>query len=161
MPSTELTTAPDKPPTRQAKAVAGRSKPLAVTGKLKRAIDFMVWEGSKTDYASAAKHAGMTAFSVRSALEKPHVKAYYMAQVDVLRTSERARNIHRLVEIRDSADNMPAVNAIKEINRVDETQSGVSVQQRAPGVVIQIINQGGSSGISVDLPAVDASNADE
>jgi hypothetical protein len=142
MPSTALAS-PDAPQTRQAKAVAGRSK---------------------TDYAAAAKHANLTAHAVRSALEKPHVKAYYMAQVDVLRTSERARNIHRLVEIRDAADNMPAVIAIKEINRVDETQSGVAAQHRAPGVVIVIQNgapQHTNVGVSVDLPAIDVSNADE
>jgi hypothetical protein len=34
------------------------------------------------------------------------------ADSTVLRSTERARNIHRLVEIRDAANNMPAVNAI-------------------------------------------------
>lgn len=126
-------------PTRQAIAAKDRSAPRKVTGRLKRALDIMVWVGEPR--ATAARSAGMTDDSLRSALTKPHVKAYYTQQLEVLRTSERSRNIHRLTEIRDAANNMPAVNAIKALEQIpdDHGVSGSSV--KVPGVVI-FIGQG-------------------
>lgn len=130
-------------PSRQQLAAVERSAPGKVTGRLKRAIDAMVWQGLKR--GEAAQHAGMTEHSVYSALTRPHVKAYYMQQLDVLRTSERARNIHRLCEIREAANNMPAVQAIDRLMRSDDDATGGSSSaQRAPGVVIQILNSPGS-----------------
>jgi hypothetical protein len=58
----------------------------------------------------------------------------------VLRTSERARNIQRLTEIRDKADNMPAVNAIKMLEQIDEASAAAGSAQRAPGVTILVVN---------------------
>jgi hypothetical protein len=74
------------PVTRQARAIEGRSARGQVTGKLRRAIEAMVWEGSCRPDAAAA--AGLRDHSVREALRKPHVKAFYRAQLDVLRTRE-------------------------------------------------------------------------
>lgn len=106
------------------------------TGRVRQAIDAMVWQGLPRD--TAAKDAGLKPKSLYAAFLKPHVKAYYLAQLEVLRTSERARTIHRMVEIRDAADNMPAVNAGKVLLQLeDEPTSGASVGQR-PGLVIVI-----------------------
>jgi hypothetical protein len=44
----------------------------------------------------AAKKAGISEHGLYKALRKPPVKAAYLAELDVLRTSERARNIHTL-----------------------------------------------------------------
>jgi hypothetical protein len=55
-----------------------------------------------------------------------------------LRTSERARNIHRLTEIRDKADNMPAVNAIKMLEQLGDTDGPGSAARTSPGLVIVI-----------------------
>jgi hypothetical protein len=57
----------------------------------------------------------------------------------VLRSSERARNIHRLVAIRDAADNMPAVNAIKALEQIDDEARSTQAMQRAPGLQIVVI----------------------
>jgi hypothetical protein len=68
-------TAPqDAAPTRQALAIQGRSRRGAVTGKLKVALDLMVWENfSRKD---AAAKAGLADASLRFAFRKPHVMAY-------------------------------------------------------------------------------------
>ena len=58
----------------------------------------MVWQAKRR--ADAAKLAGMTDKSLRSALRKAHVMAYYNGELEVLRAGERPRNIHRLAEIR-------------------------------------------------------------
>ncbi len=124
-------------PTRQAIAAQDRSAPRRVTGRVKVALDAMVWEGLTRD--NAAQAASLSVHGLREALRKPHVKAYYNSQLEVLRTSERARNIHRLIAIRDAADNMPAVQAIDRLERLDE-QRAAAAQQAAPGFVIQVLN---------------------
>jgi hypothetical protein len=120
----------------------GRSNKGQVTGKLKVAIDAMLYEGARR--ADAAAKAGMTDHSVRSAMRKPHVLAYYNAGLEVLRTSERPRNIRRLAEIRDKADNMPAVQAIRALEQMaeDEGRTPGAFRQQLPGLVVQI-NVGG------------------
>jgi hypothetical protein len=108
-------------------------------GKVRAAIDFMVWQGHHRD--EAAKLSGIKPKSLYNAFRKHHVRACYLAQLEVLRTSERARNIHRLCEIRDAANNMPAVQAIKTLEALtDDIPAGGGGQQRMPGLVIQIVN---------------------
>jgi hypothetical protein len=126
------------PQSHQKRAVAGRSARLRVTGKLKTAIDYLVFNGSKTDLVAAAQHAGIAAQSIRSALMKPHVKAYYQQQIEVLRSGERARNVHRLIEIRDAADNMPAVQAIKALEGLEDQQLSRGSGPAVPGLVVVI-----------------------
>lgn len=121
-----------------------KSKPLAVTGRLKTAIDAMVWQGLKRDEAAAS--ANLTAHALYSALRKPHVKAYYLAECEVLRTSGRARRIHRLEEISEATSNLNAsVQAIRTLDAPDNANnpmgSGRSASVTMPGLVIQIIQQ--------------------
>ena len=53
-----------------------------------------------------------------------------------------AANIHRLVEIRDAADNIPAVQAIKTIEQLDaEAVARPMSNQATPGVTIIIQNE--------------------
>ena len=121
--------------TRQAIAAQDRSAPLAVSGRLKAALDRMVWSCARR--ADAATASGMSDHGLREALRKPHVRAYYVEQLEVLRTSERARNIHRLAEIRDAANNMPAVQAIKALEEMHEPLAGAKHLPTA-GLVIHI-----------------------
>ena len=131
-------TGTDVTPTRQAIEAKDRSGKLTVTGKLKVAIDAMLFEGSRR--ADAAKSAGMTDHGLREAFKKPHVKAYYNQGLVVLRESERARNIRRLAEIRDAADNMPAVQAIKALEQMPDDVRDLSDPRQQPGITIRIIN---------------------
>jgi hypothetical protein len=127
----------DTPPTRQAIAAQNRSGKLTVSGKLKVAVDLMLYEGASRPEAAAK--AGMTNHGLRDALKRVHVKQYYNHGLEVLRTSERARNIKRLAQIRDAADNMPAVQAIKTLEMMDEEAEKRPVGvQSLPGLVIQL-----------------------
>jgi hypothetical protein len=109
-------------PTRQAIAAKDRSGKLTVSGKLKVALDTMLYQGSCR--AVAAKAAGMTDHGLREAFKKPHVKAFYNAGLQILRDSERARNIHRAVEIRDAANNQPAIQAIRLLEDLGDEHGG-------------------------------------
>jgi hypothetical protein len=108
-----------------------------ITPRVKAAIDAMVERG--LDYAQAAAETGLTARNMRLALERPHVLAYYRAQCHVLRSARHARNIHRLAEIADAENNMPAVNAIKALEQLADEQSAKSTHA-SPGVTIRIVN---------------------
>src|SRR5216683_1907793 len=108
------TTLPTAFPTRQAAAIEGRSRRGAVTGKLRTALDLMVWSGEKR--AGAAEKAGLADCSLRAALRKPHVLQHYNAELTALRTSLRARNVHRLDTIADESRNdMARVAAVKAL----------------------------------------------
>ena len=114
-----------------------KTPPLRITRRVKDGIDAMVEQG--LDYQRAAAHVGMSTYRFRLALEKPHVQAYYRAQCQVLRASTTARNIHRLCEIRDAENNMPAVNAIKALEGISDEQTN-NKQTTSPGVTIRIVN---------------------
>jgi hypothetical protein len=63
----------------------------------------------------------MTDHGLREAFKKPHVKAYYNSGLEVLRTSERARNISALANVRDSSDNgMAVIGAAKALEQLAE-----------------------------------------
>lgn len=104
----------------------GRGRPKAIGAQLARALDAMVWQG--LDRKAAADHAGMLDKSLYNALRKRHVKSHYLAELETLRASERARNIHRLCEIRDNSQNdMASVGAIKVLEGDTTTRNNVNV----------------------------------
>lgn len=124
--------------------IAKPEKILRVTGKNKAAIDHMVWDGLKR--SAAAEKAGLKDHALYVALTKPHVKAYYMVQLEVLRTSERARNIHTLVEVRDQTSNqMARVQAVARLEQIDDEAQVSRGSQALPGLQIVIV-QGNITG---------------
>jgi hypothetical protein len=131
-PTTELTAL-----TRQSQAIDGRSSPLKVTGKLRIAIEQMVWHGARR--ADAAATAGLKDHSLRAALRKAHVMGHYHAELGVLRESTRARNFHRLDGIaEDSPNTMARVAAIKTMEAVSDPIAAVASRQSMAGYVIDI-----------------------
>jgi hypothetical protein len=139
-------------PTRQAAAIEGRSRRGAVTGKLKAALDLMVWDNLKRK--DAAEKAGLADSSLRFAFRKPHVMAYYHAALKALRDNLRASNVHRLDGIADESKNdmarVAAVKALEQIaDQADERQRSGS--QVLPGLQIVIVN--GTSTPKVIEPA--------
>ncbi len=117
-----------------------KSRRMQVTGRLKVALDNMVWAGMKRD--DAAQAAGLTPHALYSALRKPHVKQWYLAECEILRTSGRARRIHRLEEIGEATSNLNAsVQAIRTLDAPDAANSpgGSSGSPTTPGLTIQII----------------------
>lgn len=122
---------------------------LKVNGKNRAAIDAMVWQG--LNRRDAAKTAGLTDHALYTALTKPHVKAYYLSQLDVLRTSERARNIHALVEVRDQLDNkMARVQAVKALEQISDDAPANGGGSALPGLQIVIVQGGSQSFKPVD-----------
>lgn len=135
------TTLPSGIPTRQATAIEGRSRRGTVTGKLRTALDLMVWEGLKR--VDAAAKAGLADSSLRFALRKPHVLQYYRAECTALRESLRPRNVHRLDTIADDSKNdMARVAAVKALEVIadqaaERTPPGGTM---LPGLQIVIVN---------------------
>lgn len=131
------------PMTRQARAVQGRSTKGHITGKLKVALDLMVHRGLTRD--EAATEAGLTPHGLYSALRKPHVKAAYLAECEVLRVSGRARRIHRLEALTEQDENkQAAVNAARALDLMgDDTAATAGIGHR-PGLVIVVVNQAGA-----------------
>ena len=134
-----MTNTPSTVPTRQAIAAKDRSAPRKVTGRLRAALIEMIWRGSRR--ADAAQAAGMTDHSLREAMRKPHVKAFYLAELGDLRESERPRTFHRLVELRDQDENRnAAVAAAKTLEAVSDEQQTRPSGAEQPGVTIRIVN---------------------
>jgi hypothetical protein len=117
---------------------------LKITGKLKTALDLMVWgntDGIPLDYDDAARTANLTARSMRRALERPHVRMYLRQQRDVFRASISARVIFRLDELARQNDNRgAAVSASRAILQLDEEAETRprSLHQVVPGLVLVI-----------------------
>src|SRR6516164_5705692 len=129
---------PPTAPTRQALEAVNRSYPGKVTGRLRAALLDMVWKGSRRDDAAKANH--MSIHGLREALRKPHVKAFYLGELGVLRESERPRTFHRLTALRDQDENRnAAVAAAKALEMLDDVQTS-RPNMPSPGVTIRVIS---------------------
>jgi hypothetical protein len=134
-------------PTRQAIAAQNRSLPGRVTGKLYKAVEAMVWEGASRKQAAQA--ASLTDHGLRQALRRPHVLAFYLAECEVLRTSGKAKRLHRLEQLAEQDDNRnAAVAAIKAAEQLSDIEVARS-NAPTPGVTIRIVNV--SSPPSIDV----------
>lgn len=141
-------------PSRQQVAVQGRSGRLKVTGKLRTAVMLMVWEGLERKEAAAT--AGLTDHAVKVAFSKPHVKAFYLGQCEVLRTSGRARNIHTLNAVRDQPRNqMARVQAVKALEQLGDDEPETRARQSLPGMTVVVVlgNADGSQARVIDHDA--------
>lgn len=110
-----------------------------VTARVRAAIEAMVWSGLQRRDAAAA--ADLAEHSLYQALRRPPVKALYLAELQVLRDSERARSFHTLCDVRDQTDNqMARVQAVKamypdEQMLTERGNAGIS----SPGVTIRVV----------------------
>jgi hypothetical protein len=98
-----------------------------------------VFEGTPLDIA--AKQSGLTTYTLRQALGRSHVIAHLKRRREVFRASVCGANVHRLAEIRDAANNIPAVQAIGMLERMDLEPAATRATQATPGLVIVV--QGG------------------
>lgn len=129
-PPTKTVTVPD---------VTSSSGERVVGGKLKRALDDMVWNGKA--WQEAAKAAGMTTRGMRKALERLATKNYLKTQRRDFAAAASAQNIHRAIEIRDQDENrIAALHAAKFIEN-DGAPASDSVNiniQTSVGYVIDL-----------------------
>jgi hypothetical protein len=130
------------PVSRPAAAMQGRSEKNKVTGRLKLAIDRMVWAGDKRSDAAAA--AGLRDDSLRRALKKRHVMAAYLAECEVLRLSGRSRRIHLLEKLSEQNSNMQAaVNANRALENMGDDAAATAGIGRPAGMLIVVVDGAG------------------
>jgi hypothetical protein len=116
-----------------------RRRPRGLTRAVRTAIDAMMFD--RCTRAEACVKAGITERALYLALAKPEVARHWNTQLDVLRSGERARNFHRLTELRDQdVHKMAAVNAVKELETAAASiPPGGSAGAVQPGLVIVIV----------------------
>jgi hypothetical protein len=149
---------PPTAPTRQALEAVNRSYPGKVTGRLRAALLDMVWKGSRRD--DAAKANNMSIHGLREALRKSHVKQFYLAELGVLRESERPRTFHRLCDLRDQDENRnAAVAAARTLEQICDEQPS-KPNMPSPGVTIRILNVTQQPVQSIEAKVIDAGEPD-
>jgi len=130
-------------------SVDKRRRKRGLTVAVRTAIDAMIYD--RCTRAQARKRAGFTERALYLALAKVEVATYWNQALQVLRVGERAQNIHRLCQIRDAANNMPAVNAVKALEMLDAEAVARPIGQPSPGIVIKFITQAPQPAPIVDI----------
>ena len=105
----DVTTKPDQNVSTQQGKQVDKSPKNGIGGRLKAALDDMVWNGTKWD--EAAWKANLTVRSMRMSMQKAHVLRYIRAQRGVLLAQSSAQTFHRLSELRDQDENRNAAVA--------------------------------------------------
>ncbi len=125
-------------------AVDKRRRPRGLTRAIKSTIDAIVLD--RRTRLDACKTAGITERALYLALEKPEVARYWNAMCVVLRTGERAHNIHSLVDVRDASGNaMARVQAAKALEAIADAGPPPGAPAAvSPGLVIVIQNGDGT-----------------
>lgn len=109
---------------------------IQVSGRIRVALEAMVYDGKTV--ADAATVSGLQRSSLFAMLRQPKYLEAYKGMLKVRRESERARNLHRLAEIRDQDSNMnAAVAATKVLEGLDAKAPAVTVNVN-PGWVIDM-----------------------
>jgi hypothetical protein len=86
----------------------------------------------------AAERAGLADASIRFAMRKGHVLACYNGELAALRTSLRAKTVHRFAGTADDSKNdMARVSALKALETISDV-ADATMQQVAPGLVFYI-----------------------
>jgi len=135
-----METLPIEQPAAQFKGKDGRK--LTIPRRIRTAIDRMVWHGMTR--AAAAEAAGLKDNSLYVALRRPEVKSYYLSECEVLRTSGRARRIHRLEQMVEQDDNKQAVvNAVRALELMgDDEGMAANRANSLPGLQIVVVQTG-------------------
>lgn len=119
--------------------------------RAKELLRLMVWGDDRTgagpmSLQQAAAVMGIDVRTARNYFGLPLARSEYNRLLQVLRDGERARNVHRAVQIRDQDGNLTAaVAALKWLEPADEARNlniNVGVQVSA-GYVIDLTEPGG------------------
>ena len=113
----------------------------------------MIWgaeNGIPLPRKDAAKRAGLADVTLRTALAQPLTLKHYNDQLEVLRTSARATNLHMAQEIRDSAEMKLSASG----NRVRiEAARFIEGRDGPPSVNVNVGVQNLMPGYRVDIPS--------
>jgi hypothetical protein len=131
-------------------AVSGRydrKRPRAIPKIVQTAISLMIVgkvddaDCEPLDFIAAAKSVGMTPFVLRRHLEKPHVRAFLLAERRAFRAMICCANEAALRRVRDKSKNgMVTVSAVRALEELAEPNDH-RANQSSPGVVIRVVNQ--------------------
>jgi hypothetical protein len=136
------------------------SKRMYVGAKLRAVIDLMIFEGKEMD--QAAQIAKTSTRAVRKAFERPHVLSYLRKRREVLRAAACGKNELRLVQIRDAADNQPAINAIRTLEYISSEDRGIrGGAATSPGIVIRIMTSNAAQSELAPVTIDAVANEDE
>lgn len=126
-----------------------------IRGKLKAALDAMVWQGQ--DWDEAARNINLTTAAMRKALGKPHVLAYLKHEREVFRSSMGGKTLVRLAELRDQDENrnaaVKACQVLEQLGETDSARGAAAGMPRVPGMIIVI--QTGSAQARSLPPVID------
>lgn len=123
-----------------------RRRPRGLTRAIRTCIEAIVHDRCTRD--EACKRARITERALYLALQKPEVAVHWNAQVQVLRTAERAANLFALIDVRDKSGNaMARVNAAKALEQIPEHEAGAArgVVPAQPGLQIVLIQPAASA----------------
>src|SRR5919204_5118688 len=135
-----------------------RRRPRGLTRAIRTAIDAIIFD--RCTRAEACKKAAITERALYLALEKSEVAAYWRRQTDVLRTGERAANLHALVRVRDSGKNANAsVKAVQVLEQLEHEAVVRPAGSMQPGLVIQII--GAPAAVRTVRPSIEPASPPE
>jgi hypothetical protein len=127
-------------------------KRTLVTGRLRHALDLMIWGGQDSkplDWNDAARAVNISARSMRKSLERPAVRQYLLTQKQVLRACISAKSLSRLDELAAQRSNMnAAVNAIRAIDESEAVERPLMGER--PGVTIVIQQPTGAPPPTID-----------
>src|SRR5262249_50238722 len=121
-----------------------RDRRRDIRGKLKTALDLMIWgdeDRKALPWNEAARTANFNVRAMRKALERPHVREYLRQARRCFMDTLSAQTPARLAALRDQDDNrnaaVAAARTLEEIGAAEDTLSrGV---QQTPGFSIVIV----------------------
>lgn len=118
---------------------------VKIAGKVRRWLDLLI---DGVPFKGAAEQAGIRIARARKLLTHPVIRREYEAMVEVLKSGERARNIHVAVSIRDDetlkspAGRKVQLDAAKYLDGVDgdstRASGGVNVNVSIVGYVMDL-----------------------
>lgn len=118
---------------------------MGLSRNVRAAVEDMVYRGRSRK--EAAEAVGIKETSLYQALRNPQVLKHYNDCLDVLRTSERPKSVHKIASLRDKAESERVqLEAAKYLDGGDRRDGGVQVNvgiSIQPGYVVDV--SGGQS----------------
>ena len=138
-----------------------RKRPRPIPKNVQDAISAMIVgkpedpDCAPVDFVEAARLVGMAPYVLRRHLEKPHVRAYLLAEKRAFTAMICAANPAALRRARDtSANGMVTVAAVRALEDLDEEANSRPPGSSTPGVTIRIVNvvqQGAPAAPALDV----------
>lgn len=142
---------------------------MTLSTKVKGACERMVFEGLSRE--EAAKAVGLADTSLRLAFRNPVVLKHYNELIEVLRSGERPKSIHKIADLRDgSKSDRIQLEAAKYLDGGDkrgDVNVSVNVANIVPGYIVDVsgfppdpdgLKRSGSSADVLDITPGNPSN---